>query len=149
VLEYARSVHGMTHAFHAEYGGDPATALIAPIACAVPGDGPTLNGSYPIHLRPESVIAQIYGATEIAEAFTCSYGVNPAARARLLAGELQEVGWSDDGETRAIALPGHRFFLATLFLPQLGSTPARPHPLIIAFLEASARFAATRSLAGR
>jgi CTP synthase (UTP-ammonia lyase) len=32
-------------------------------------------------------------------------------------------------------LPDHPFFLGTLFVPQAGSTPERPHPLIAGFAE--------------
>jgi CTP synthase (UTP-ammonia lyase) len=37
-------------------------------------------------------------------------------------------------------LMNHRFFVATLFLPQLSSSPATPHPLIMAYLRAAAVF---------
>ena len=39
---------------------------------------------------------------------------------------------------RAFDLPSHRFFLATLFQPQLSSSYDAPHPLIEGFLRASA-----------
>jgi CTP synthase (UTP-ammonia lyase) len=42
------------------------------------------------------------------------------------------------GSARIAELPGHPFYLGTLFLPQLASTPGNPHPLIRAFLEAAA-----------
>lgn len=51
---------------------------------------------------------------------------------------LQLTAFDDNGELRAIELPGDRFFMATLFQPQLSSTEARPHPLIVAYLNASA-----------
>ena len=41
-------------------------------------------------------------------------------------------------------LPDRRFYLATLFLPQLASTESAPHPLVVAFVGAAA-FAAFRS----
>ncbi len=37
---------------------------------------------------------------------------------------------------RVIELPGHPFFMGTLFVPQTGSTPQRPHPLVTAFVRA-------------
>jgi CTP synthase (UTP-ammonia lyase) len=42
------------------------------------------------------------------------------------------------GEIRAIESPASRFFLATLFQPQLTSTEAKPHPIVIAFVQAAA-----------
>jgi CTP synthase (UTP-ammonia lyase) len=44
------------------------------------------------------------------------------------------------GEIRAIESPAHRFFVATLFQPQLSSEPSKPHPIIIEFLRASAKW---------
>ena len=56
------------------------------------------------------------------------------------AARLRVVARGPAGEARAIELPGRRFFLATLFQPQLSSTPERPHPVIVAYLEAAAAF---------
>jgi len=42
------------------------------------------------------------------------------------------------GEIRAIESPTHRFFLATLFQPQLSSTEKKPHPVVLAFVQAAA-----------
>jgi CTP synthase (UTP-ammonia lyase) len=47
-------------------------------------------------------------------------------------------GSDAEGEIRVIELPDHPFFLATLFVPQLRSTPAHPHPLVTAFVQAVA-----------
>jgi len=53
------------------------------------------------------------------------------------------------GETRAVELPGHRFFIATLFQPQLSSRPETPHRFFLAFLRAAMRFRKTRSKRNR
>ena len=42
------------------------------------------------------------------------------------------------GEIRAIESPTHRFFIATLFQPQLSSTEKKPHPVVLAFVQAAA-----------
>jgi CTP synthase (UTP-ammonia lyase) len=36
-----------------------------------------------------------------------------------------------------VELPGHPFYVATLFVPQASSTPDRPHPLVTAFVRAA------------
>jgi CTP synthase (UTP-ammonia lyase) len=38
---------------------------------------------------------------------------------------------------RVVELTRHRFFVATLFVPQLSSRPEASHPLITAFLRAA------------
>ena len=84
------------------------------------------------------------GARELAivplavEEFRCGFGFNPAYRERLGESPLRVVGTGDDHEVRIVELPQHPFYLATLFLPQLGSRSGRPHPLIVAFLKAAA-----------
>ena len=48
------------------------------------------------------------------------------------------------GEVRAIESPTHRFFIATLFQPQLSSKPGKPHPMIVEFLRAAAKWKARK-----
>jgi len=47
-------------------------------------------------------------------------------------------GSDSEGEVRVIELPGHPFFIGTLFVPHMRSTPQRPHPLVTAFVRAVA-----------
>src|SRR5205814_317332 len=51
--------------------------------------------------------------------------------------DLEQTLWAIR-EARVIALPGHPFFIGTLFVPQARSTPERPHPLVTAFVAAAA-----------
>ncbi|MET8379348.1 hypothetical protein [Streptomyces microflavus] len=43
----------------------------------------------------------------------------------------------DDGHPCIAELPGHRFFLSTLFQPALADDTSRPHPLVRAFASAA------------
>ncbi|GAA6616888.1 hypothetical protein [Scytonema sp. NUACC26] len=52
---------------------------------------------------------------------------------------MQISGTDQDGEPRIFELPSHPFFLASLFVPQTSSTPAKPHPLISGFLAVCAK----------
>jgi CTP synthase (UTP-ammonia lyase) len=52
-------------------------------------------------------------------------------------------GTGPEGEARIVELPDHRFFIATLFLPQLSSTMERPHPLIVGYLRAAMEYQAS------
>jgi CTP synthase (UTP-ammonia lyase) len=38
-----------------------------------------------------------------------------------------------------VELPDHKFFIATLFVPQMRSRPGLPHPLVTGWLQAAAR----------
>lgn len=121
--------------------------MIAPVACAVPERGPNaplLSGPLTLTVVPGSRTHGIYGATEIHEAFFCNYELNRAFEGRLQAHGLTLAGFGASGEARIVELPDRRFYLATLFLPQLSSRPSAPHPLIVAYLRAVAAFRATR-----
>lgn len=45
--------------------------------------------------------------------------------------------WLDTDEARVIELPGHPFFVGTLFVPQARSTAENPHPLLVALVRAA------------
>jgi CTP synthase (UTP-ammonia lyase) len=76
--------------------------------------------------------------------FRCNFGLNPRYRERILGEPLRVAGVDDEGEVRVVELGNHPFFVATLFLPQLSSTPAAPHPLIVGFLRAAETFRDSR-----
>lgn len=93
-----------------------------------------------MQLVPGTRAQQAYGCESVVEAFRCSYGLNPAYRDRLVRGPLVVSGVGAEGEARIVELPGHRFFLATLYVPQLSSRPEAPHPLIRAYVQAAIAF---------
>lgn len=125
--------------------------IISPVLCAVPQRGPTdpkLCGPVPgIRLKPGSLLQRIYGRDEVVEEFFCNYEVNPEYEPQLASAGLEVVARGEHGEARAVELAGHRFFVATLFQPQLSSSPESPHPLMTAFLQAAADFGKTQSQA--
>lgn len=141
LLEYAMNVSGLADAGHAEEDPDTATPLLILAACPVDGrpqGAPRLWGGIKINISPDSLAFSIYRSPTIKEMFTCSYELNPAYRDTLEKNGLRVSGISEDGGTRIVELPEHRFFIATGFVPQLSSEEDRPHPLIIACLKAAA-----------
>jgi CTP synthase (UTP-ammonia lyase) len=115
--------------------------IIAPAACPVPGrphGAPSLHGPAAILIRRGTRAWDIYGRDNVEERYFCNYEVNPAYRGALEAAGLALSGFSESGAVRMAELPGHPFFLATLFQPQLSSQPGKPHPLITAFVRACA-----------
>ncbi len=133
VLEYARHALGFRDAQHAEYDPYASRLFVTRLACSLAGREMRLS------FTPGSRVAAIYGATEATEAYYCDFGVNPECVPLLTGGPLRVTGADAEGEVRVIELLGHPFFLATLFVPQTRSTPARPHPLVTAFVEAVAQ----------
>jgi CTP synthase (UTP-ammonia lyase) len=105
-----------------------------------PDGAPRLWGKLKIAVTPDSLAFSIYQQSEVVEAFNCNFELNPEYRETIEASGLKVSGVSEDCGTRIVELPGHRFFLATAFQPQLTSEIARPHPLIIAYLKAALDF---------
>jgi CTP synthase (UTP-ammonia lyase) len=84
-------------------------------------------------VEPGSLAEEVQGA----ERYHCSYGLNPAYLDRIRAHGLRFSGTDKDGEPRIAELPGHPFYLTTLFQPELAGDGTRPHPIIRAFAEAA------------
>jgi len=130
ILEYARNVLGFADAQHAEYDPYASRLFISRLACSLVGREMELR------FQPDSRVARIYGSTQTRERYYCNFGVAPEAVELLKNGPLRIVGSDAEGEVRVIELPGHPFFIGTLFVPQTLSTPEEPHSLVNAFLEA-------------
>ena len=75
-----------------------------------------------------------YGRRHMTENYRCNYGLNPDYRATFNLSELPITVLNKDGEMRVVELRAHPYFVATLFLPQLNSTPQQAHPLITQFI---------------
>jgi CTP synthase (UTP-ammonia lyase) len=112
--------------------------VVTALACSLVGT------EQPVTVLPDTTAAALYGrAGRVVEDYYCAYGVNPDYRAALETGGLRITGLGDEGEVRIVELPGHPFFLATLFLPQMRSTAGRPHPLLAGYAAAVERAATT------
>ena len=133
ILEYARNVLGFADADHEESNPTAKQLFVSRLACSLAGRTMTIT------LAPGSQLGGIYGCTTVREQYRCNYGVNPDYVKALGAGALRVAASDDEGAIRAVELPGHPFFIGTLFLPQHSSTAASPHPLISAFVKACCR----------
>jgi len=131
VIEYARNVLGFADAEHAEYDPYSSNLFISELECSLAGR------ALPLKFAKGSHVAKIYGALSATEQYYCNFGVNPDHVGDLSAGPLDVVGSDEEGEIRIVELFDHPFYVATLFVPQLQSTPLQPHPLVTAFLEAA------------
>ena len=131
ILEYARNVLGFEDAQSAEYDPDASHLFVSALACSLAGK--TMR----VHIQPLSLAASAYGNRDAIEQYYCNFGLNPTYRSLFDTSGLRIVGSDQDGEARIVELAGHRFFVATLFVPQVSSSPGDPHPLIVAYLRAA------------
>jgi len=140
LIECARNVLGIKDADSAENNPSSKNIIIQPVACAAPnGDkGPKLSGPIPkIRLRPGSYLHSFYQKDTITEEFFCNFEVNREYEWAAIEAGFPVVARGAQGEIRAIESPTHRFYVATLFQPQLSSQPGKPHPVVMAFVQAA------------
>jgi CTP synthase (UTP-ammonia lyase) len=124
---------------------DPASShqVVTPLSCALPNrraGGPSGSGDERLTILPRTRLRSIYGRVDPAEQYYCNYGVNEEYEKQFQAAGLRVSARGLRGEIRAVELSDHRFFIATLFQPQLSSRPEAPHRLWLAFLRAARRF---------
>ncbi|MEV4899555.1 hypothetical protein AB0K48_60585 [Nonomuraea sp. NPDC055795] len=131
LLEFARGVCGLDVA-HAENDPDGRRFLLTPLRCSLAGHESL------VLLTPGSLAERVIGAPSVLAAYNCSYGLDPGHEALLSAGGLAFTGRAEDGSVRVAEIPGHPFFLGTLFQPELSGERSRPHPVISAFAAAVA-----------
>jgi CTP synthase (UTP-ammonia lyase) len=149
-IEFARNVLGIADADSAENNSGSKNIIIYPVACAVPDrkdNAPKLSGTVPeIRLRPGSYLQSFYGKDKdvVSEEFFCNFEVNPEFEWAAMEAGFPIVARGPQGEIRAIESAAHRFFIATLFQPQLSSTEKNPHPLILAFVQAAKEWSKQR-----
>jgi CTP synthase (UTP-ammonia lyase) len=144
LIECARNVLGIKDADSAENNSGSKNIVIHPVACAVPDrkpNSPKLSGKIPeIRIRPGSYLHSFYQRDVVTEEFFCNFEVNPEFEWAIIEAGFPIVARGDKSEVRAIESPTHRFFIATLFQPQLSSKSGKPHPVIAEFLRAAAKW---------
>ncbi len=95
-------------------------------------------GAYPHPLKPGSLIARIYGSTEVSERHRHRYEVNIDYKERLEAAGLVFSGMSPDGLLpETIEYADHPWFIGVQYHPELKSRPFEPHPLFASFIGAA------------
>ena len=140
-MEFARNVCGLKGAHSSEL--DPGTPYpvidLMPDQVGVTAKGGTMRlGSCPCRLEPGSLAAAVYGAKEINERHRHRYEFNNQYREVLTKAGLALSGLSPDGRlVEMVELPGHPWFVAGQFHPELKSRPNRAHPLFREFIRAA------------
>jgi len=135
LVEHARNVLGIAGASHAESkgGGQP---IITPLSCSLDGK------SIEVRPRAGTVLSALYGGVaSVTEPTTCNYGLDPARHDVASSGGMIVSATDGTGEVRAVERADHPFFVATLYQPQLRSSPGSPHPVWSGFVAAVARTA--------
>ncbi|MFI7409459.1 hypothetical protein ACIBU0_12415 [Streptomyces sp. NPDC049627] len=137
LLEFARGACGLTKVAHAENDPDAEDFLIEPLACSLAGHEDT------VVLEAGSLAQSVIGAERTVERYSCHYG--PSRHLDTLREHgLRFSGQDTQGQVRMAELPGHPFFLASLFQPELSGDGSRPHPMVRGLARAAVEHAARK-----
>ena len=144
VVEFARHVLGWPDAVSAEV--DPKSPH--PVICLMEEQksttikGGTMRlGAYACRLQPGSLVATLYGRTDISERHRHRYEFNSAYLTDFEAAGLKATGHNPDtGLVEVVELPGHPFFIGVQFHPEYKSTPEHPHPLFTGLVDAALQY---------
>ncbi len=147
VIEAARNLAGIKDANSAEFKADSGTHVIATMddqkeIVAGGGDmgGSMRLGLYKATLSPGSIVAQVYGTTEISERHRHRYEVNNQYRDQIAKAGLTFSGiFTDRDLVEFVELPRdmHPYYVGTQAHPELRSRPTRPHPLFVGLIKAA------------
>jgi len=135
LLEFARNVCALPDVENAEVTPEADEHLIVPLECSLKGHEEA------VMIVPGTRAAEISGPGRRTERYHCDYGLNAAYLDRLSEGGLRFSGFDDSGRVRIAELPGHPFFVGTLFQPELHGDGTQPHPIIVATAAAASKHA--------
>ena len=147
VIEAARNLAGITDANSAEFTPESGTHVIATmddqkniVAGEADMGGSMRLGLYKAALTPGSIVAGVYGSTEISERHRHRYEVNNKYRDQISSAGLGFSGiYKERDLVEFVELPRdvHPYYVGTQAHPELRSRPTRPHPLFIGLIAAA------------
>ncbi|MCC5794384.1 MAG: CTP synthase [Chromatiales bacterium] len=163
VIEYARSMLGLTAAHSTEFEPGTPDPVIALIPEWQDRDGTRHSrdtgselggtmrlGAQEVRLEPGTRVSELYGGTVIRERHRHRFEFNNNYLDRMRAAGLVFSGFSVDGLVETVELPDHPWFVASQFHPEFHSNPRDGHPLFTGFIQAArARHASVAPLAAR
>ena len=140
-IEFARNVLGMPKAHSTEMDPDTDQGVICMMESqkTVTQKGGTMRlGSYECILDSNSLTADIYGGTHIAERHRHRYEFNNEYIDAFETAGFVPVGKNPKTNlVEVVELKGHPFYVGVQFHPEYKSTVENPHPLFVAFVKAA------------
>ena len=147
VIEAARNLAGLKNANSSEFDertSDPVISTMSDQVEIVAGKG-QMGGSmrlglYKADLLSNSVVANVYGKSQISERHRHRYEVNNKYRDQLAATGLVFSGLSPDKHlVEFVELPKstHPYYVGTQAHPEFLSRPTNPHPLFVGLIAAA------------
>ena len=141
VIEYSRNVLGIEDADSSEFSPDGKNSVVSLLEeqVDVTHYGGTMRlGLSETHLKPDTLIREIYGQESISERHRHRYEVSNKFRGRLEEDGLIICGLTpDEALVESIQWPDHPWGIGVQFHPEFQSKPTEAHPLFKSFIAAS------------
>jgi len=133
-IEYVQNHLGLVNVQHEEYDPFGSNFFITTLSCSLLGE------TRRILLNKNSLVYTYYNEIEIEERYNCNFGMNVEFQKLIDESGFTVAGTDENGEARILELTQNRFYVATLYQPQLSSTLEKPHKLIIEYFRACMKF---------
>lgn len=149
VIEFARNVLGLKAAHSTEMQPDTPVPVIDLMEHQkkITAKGGTMRlGTYPCHIKQDSLAFQIYEKTDIRERHRHRWEFNNA-----YFGQFEEAGMMASGKNpesglvEIVEITDHPFFIGVQYHPELKSTVENPHPIFVHFIKAAKEFVEKKS----
>lgn len=140
VIEFGRNVLDISELKDTGFDLYQPNDYIVALTCSLVGT------TKQISLIKDSRLYHIYGAALIEEKFNCNFGLGLDFQNTIDKSGLRVVGFDEDHGARIMTMEDHKFYIITLFQPQLSSTEENPHPLVTAYLQSADEFRREKSM---
>ena len=141
VIEFCRNVMGLAEANSTEMDPDTTNPVIDIMEDqkTITDKGGTMRlGAWDCHIEKDSIAYKVYKSQDIKERHRHRYEFNSTFKDQVEAAGLKATGYNP--ETKLVEIvenPSHPWFVGVQYHPEYKSTVANPHPLFVAFVQAS------------
>ena len=141
VIEFCRNVMGLADANSTEMDPDTTNPVIDIMEDqkTITDKGGTMRlGAWDCHIEKDSIAYKVYQSQDIKERHRHRYEFNSTFKDQVEAAGLKATGYNP--ETKLVEIvenPSHPWFVGVQYHPEYKSTVANPHPLFVAFVQAS------------
>jgi len=138
-IEFARNILGLPKANSMEFDTstpDPVISLMEDQKNVVDKGGTMRLGAWKCTLKPNSKLAEVYGAKNISERHRHRYEFNSEYQEDFEKNGLVPTGFNPDTKlVETLELKDHPFYIGVQYHPEYKSTVETPHPLFVAFVK--------------
>ena len=148
VIEYSRNVLGLKDANSTEMNVNtpfPVIDLMEAQKTITEKGGTMRLGAWACELMDDSIVKDVYGASDIQERHRHRFEYNNGYRTQLEAAGLKTTGINPQTNlVEIVEIEDHPWFVGVQYHPEYKSTVANPHPLFVSLVAAALNYSNTK-----